>query len=87
MIQQCYAVFDTKASAFLTPFFLPTDGMAIRVFSDCVRDSQHQFGKHPEDFSLFRVGQFDADNGKLSALEGPHAVECLLVGKQVESQS
>lgn len=86
MIQQVYSVFDVKAGAFLTPFFLPSDGMAIRIFSDCVRDPNHQFGKHPEDYTLFRVGNFDCDTARLYQLEGAHAVECLLIGKQVEAK-
>lgn len=82
---RAFSVFDAKAQAFLQPFFFASDGQAVRIFSDCVRDPSHAFGKHPEDYSLFRVGEFDLINGKLGDIpDSINAVECLLVGKQVE---
>lgn len=83
---RCYSVFDAKAEAFITPWFMPTDGQAIRTFSDCVRDERHEFGKHPEDYALFRVGEFDSITARWTECEPQKQVECLLVGKQVESK-
>ena len=62
-----FSVFDSKASAFLPPFFLHNDAMAIRVFSDCVNADTHAFGKHPADYTLFRIGSFSDENGTLTA--------------------
>lgn len=62
MIQNIYSVFDSKASAYLPPFYLPTEGMAVRVFSDCVNSDDHQFGRHPADFTLFYLGTWDDGN-------------------------
>lgn len=56
-----FTIYDQKAKAYITPFFLPEEGMAIRTFSDCVNDKDHQFGKHPQDYTLFNIGAF-ADN-------------------------
>lgn len=70
MILKCFAVFDVKAGAFLPPFFLPETPVAVRVFGDCVNDSQHQFGKHPEDYSLFLLGEFDCRVGSFKAQPG-----------------
>lgn len=58
MKQKLYTVFDEKAEAFLPPFFVPTDGIAKRAFSDCVNSPDHQFGKHPQDYTLYFLGDF-----------------------------
>ena len=60
-----YSVYDSKAEAFLPPFFLPREEMAIRTFSDAVNSNDHQFGRHPEDYNLFRLGTFDDSSGEL----------------------
>lgn len=62
MIHLIYTVYDQKAEAYLQPFFVQTEGLAIRSFSDCVNSDSHQFGKHPEDYTLIELGTFD-DNG------------------------
>lgn len=70
-----YSVYDLKAKAFLTPFFLPQDAMAVRALIDAVGDPGHQFAKHPEDYQLFRLGSFDDGLGVLR----PAAEHALLV--------
>lgn len=65
MIQRVYAIFDDKAAHFLPPFTMATDGMAVRVFSDCVKDPAHEFGKNPSDYALHRLGAFDNATGTL----------------------
>ncbi len=59
MKHEMFSVFDVKAQAYLPPFVLPSEGMAVRIFGDCVNSSDHQFGKHPGDYTLFRIGSFD----------------------------
>jgi len=54
-----FTVYDEKAEIFLPPFFVPTIGLATRAFSDCINTPDHQFGKHPADYSLFQLGAFD----------------------------
>ena len=41
--------------------------MALRVFSDCINDQGHQFGKNPADYTLFHIGEFDDNKGKVAA--------------------
>lgn len=69
MKHKIHAVYDEKAKAYLPPFFLPNSDMAIRVFSDCVNADDHQFGKHPYDYTLFSFGDFDIDTGEFFATE------------------
>lgn len=65
MMIQIFAVYDLKASAYLPPFTLPTAQMAARTFGDCVNDPQHAFGRHPHDYTLFHLGEFDDTTGKI----------------------
>lgn len=62
-----YSVYDAKAKAFITPFFLPNDAMAVRAFTGCARDPSHQFCVHAEDFQLYKLGTFSDELGTLEA--------------------
>lgn len=66
MIQKLYTVYDEKAQAYLPPFFVPTDGLATRAFKDCVNSADHQFGKHPSDYTLFFLGEFTDHDGQFA---------------------
>lgn len=61
MIHKIFSVYDTKAKAYLAPFFMHQEGMAARVFTNMVNDpnKSHQFSMNPEDYTLFVVGQWD----------------------------
>jgi hypothetical protein len=58
-----FSVYDEKAKAYITPFFLPEIGQATRVFGDMVNDTNHQFGMHPQDYTLFKIGDYDDGSG------------------------
>ncbi len=63
-IQQIYTVHDVKGETFMPPFFVPSRGLAIRAFEDCINSEDHHFGKHPADYTLFSLGIFDTDSGE-----------------------
>lgn len=66
-----FSIFDTKAEAFNTPFFFSFPGQATRAFEDLVNDPQSQISKHPEDYSLFELGEFDSTTGVIEKLDTP----------------
>ena len=66
-----FSVYDEKAEAFITPFFLPKTGMATREFQRACNDKTHQFGQNPHDYTLFQVGTYDIDTGELEADKHP----------------
>lgn len=78
MQQKVYSVFDQAACAYLPPFFLPTNAMAVRVFRDCCKDPKHEFGRNPKDFYLHCLGSWNSHDGKF---ETGHA-ECIATGLQ-----
>lgn len=53
-----FAIYDSKAKAYLPPFIMHQREMAIRVFSDCINDLSHQFAKNPGDYTLFSIGHY-----------------------------
>lgn len=62
MILKIFTTYDSKAKAFMAPFYMHEEGMATRIFQQAVTDETHQFGKAPQDYTLFHVGQFDDSN-------------------------
>lgn len=79
MIHHVFTVHDAKSEAYLPPFHLQTKGQAIRAFTDCVNDPNHQFAKHPEDYTLFELGEFDDHNGQYACHTTPKPI-----GKAIE---
>lgn len=68
------AVFDKKMGIFMTPWTSRSLGGAIRSFSDEANRAadDNQIYRHPEDFSLWHLANFDEENGIFNALEkGP----------------
>lgn len=63
-----FTVYDSKAEAYLQPFFSVSTGAAVRMFSDAITDSNHQFHKHAADYTLFHIGEYDDTNGLLKAV-------------------
>lgn len=66
-----YSFYDSAAMAFSTPFFMPNDGLAIRAFQDNVNaDKQtNNIAAHPEQFTLFKIGEFDDSKAQLIELQ------------------
>lgn len=71
MIYKCCAIHDAKAEAWMTPMFFQAAGQAVRSFADAVNDGKSEFSRHPEDFSLFEIGEFDLRTGIFVAESAP----------------
>lgn len=74
MILKIFTVYDSKAGAFLFPFFFSSTGQALRAFADSVASSDHQFARHPEDFTLFELGTYDDNGAKFDLLDTPKSL-------------
>lgn len=66
---QILAIKDVKVNAFMQPFFMRTNEEAIRAFTTTVNDPTTQFNKHPEDFHLYNLGEFDEIDGTIESQE------------------
>ncbi len=65
MKHNVYSIFDQASGLYSRPFFDGSDASATRMFSEIATDAEHPVGKHPEDYTLFRLGIFDDENGDL----------------------
>lgn len=74
MITGMYAVRDAKANAFLSPNFFPSRGIAMREFGDAMVSEKSFMFKHPEDFSLWYLGEFNDQSGNVKTQPAPELI-------------
>lgn len=74
MITMLFSVYDSAAERFLEPFCAPTVEFAIRSFKEAVTRDGHQFNKFPEDYTLFKVGEYDQESGSLKPVATPQSL-------------
>lgn len=62
------AIRDIKTNMFSNPSAVSSLGGAIRDFGDQCRSENKQdlIAKHPEDFELYQLGEYDNESGKLT---------------------
>lgn len=65
MLLNAYTLFDNKALIYSPPFFVNTDGAAVRMVQDIANDLNTQVGRHPGDFVLYCIGTFSDGNASL----------------------
>jgi len=70
---QIYAIFDSCSGIYEKPFFHTADDVVRREFQDVATDESTAISKHPEHYSLWRLGNFDNTNGNIL----DEANECL----------
>lgn len=70
MIFNVYAMRDLR-TGFMQPTISQNDPQAARQFESAIEQSHDILFTHRSDFQLFRIGQYDSDNGKLIPEEMP----------------
>lgn len=82
-VHKVISVFDTAAQVFARPFFVTATGQAIRDFTDEInREAQdNPLFRHPDDFILYQLGEFDDETGSIRSSEIPSV---LVRGKDVK---
>lgn len=66
-----FTVHDSKAEAFLQPFYADTRGLATRMFADAVNQTDHNFNRYAADYTLFCLGEFDQQTAGITLLPSP----------------
>lgn len=69
MLKPICAVFDRKISMFDNPISCRHVGETIREFELLKKDANTKFGKNPEDFELYKIGNYDESTGELTAIK------------------
>jgi len=62
-----FSIYDKKALAHTDVFHFPQIGQAIRQIEDLLK-SQHPLAKHPADYDLYQLGEFDDVSGLITPL-------------------
>lgn len=66
-----FCVFDSKVGAYMQPFFLRSTGEAVRSFADLANDSQSNVSRHPEDFALMEIAEYNDEMGAFENRTAP----------------
>lgn len=74
MIMKIFAVYDSAVAAYMSPFFMHSRGQALRAFADTAEDASSSIGKHPKDFTLFELGEYNDSTAGFSLYDTPHAL-------------
>lgn len=82
MKHQVFAVYDAKAENFGMPIYMHNKGEALRAFTDQANDGQSMISKHPEDFTLFHLGEFESSTGIHVPLTTPASLGLAIEFKQ-----
>lgn len=75
------AVRDRAIDSFGTPFFVHTNGQAMRSFNDEINREDSAMGAHPEDYDLYELGEYFESTGEILPTVPPRMVA---IGKDVK---
>lgn len=70
-MKKLFCVYDSQTTMFGPPILGINKGDVIRQFTVLVNDGQSQFSKHPMDFALFEIGDYDESTGSIAPVAVP----------------
>lgn len=65
-MKKLYTIKDLAVEAYGPLFEARAHGEAIRLFKDEATNSESRISKHPQDFELFYMGEFNDQNGEFN---------------------
>ena len=68
------SVRDSKAGAFMIPFFTRNRDTGIRSVMMAMQDPSHEFYKFHDDYTLFELGVYDDDDGSFLVHPAPEVL-------------
>jgi hypothetical protein len=80
-----YSIYDKTAQAYIQPFYMHNNGLAIRAFQDNVNDNSgnNNINKHPNQFDLYKLGTYDDKTGVIES----HSPEVIAHGPELLNPS
>jgi len=83
---QIFSVYDSKAEFYGNPFFMQSVGEAIRGFQDISTDMSTNIGRHPGDFTLFHLGEYENSYGEWTLFDTKKNLGTALEHQPVDMQ-
>ncbi len=71
MITNIYSIYDSKSETYSKPFHMLNDQVAIRSASDLLASQNSEIANHPEDFTMFLIGEWDDNSCAFNIRETP----------------
>jgi len=68
---QIFSLRDTKSAHYGKPIIAPHQAPLIREYDEAVNDDKSTLSKFPQDFDLYKIGDFDHISGKITPDENP----------------
>jgi len=65
---------DSKSQTYGPPFIDENRGKVIREVQEGIQTGQAVWAKHPQDFTLFEIADYDAKSGSIQMYESKVAV-------------
>lgn len=75
--QEFHKVFllkDDKSTSYGPPATAPTRGMFLRDIQEGLQEGKAVWARHPQDFSLFEIGEFDPRSGTIHLYESKNCL-------------
>lgn len=63
------SILDQTAQAFFQPMYFNNKGTAIRSFSDAVNSGSGEISRHPDQYTLYQIGEFDDSTGLITVVD------------------
>lgn len=77
-----YSIYDSAVECFARPMFVNTQAQIMRMLKDEMENADSSLAKHPYDYALFRVGEFNDSDGIVTPLLPAQHVCSLIALKQ-----
>ncbi len=71
-----YSIRDAAADVFTAPTIDLNDDSAIRAFAQAINHPESLMNFSPSDFSLYRIGSFDVEDGSIEPLNPSSKLVC-----------
>lgn len=69
-MKKLFSLFDSKSESYTPPQLHKTNAEAIRSFAGAINSPQGGvIAAHPSDFTLFEIGTWDDENGRLNVTD------------------
>lgn len=67
---QIFTIRDSKAEAYMKPFYAENTAVAMRMIQESAMDNASMFRRYPSDFELYMIGKFDEKTGIIKGKDG-----------------